>query len=35
MKADYDRQFKLDSFAYTKPVNYTAEDWFEKSKFKQ
>ncbi len=27
----YDREFKLDSFAYTQAVNYTVEDWFNKN----
>ncbi len=30
MLEKYDREFKIDSFAYTKPVNYTVKDWLEK-----
>jgi len=32
MLKDYDRQFKLDTHAYTKACQYTVEDWFEKHK---
>lgn len=27
----YDREFKLDSHAYTKPVDYTVLDWFNRN----
>lgn len=27
----YDREFKLDSFAYTKPVKYLPKEWFNKN----
>jgi len=29
---EYDRQFKLDTFAYTKPCTFTVGEWFEQSK---
>ena len=29
---DYDREFKLDTFAYTKACKYTILDWFNKNK---
>ena len=32
MLNNYDREFKLDTFAYTKPCKYTVEDWFERNK---
>lgn len=27
----YDRQFKLDTFAYTKAASFTVEDWINKN----
>lgn len=29
---NYDRELKLDTFAYTKPCDYTVTDWFNKNK---
>lgn len=29
---DYDRTFKLDTFAYTQPCKYTVKEWFDKNK---
>jgi hypothetical protein len=31
---DYDREFKLDTFAYTNPCSFTVKEWFEKFKNK-
>lgn len=31
---DYDRLFKLDTFAYTKPCTFTVKEWFEQFKKK-
>lgn len=35
MLEDYDRMFKLDTFAYTQPCKYTVKEWFDKNKKKQ
>jgi hypothetical protein len=31
---DYDREFKLDTFAYTNPCSFTVKEWFEQIKKK-
>ena len=31
---EYDRQLKIDTFAYTKPCTFTVKEWFEKFKKK-
>lgn len=31
---DYDRQFKIDTFAYQYPCKYSVDEWFEKNKDK-
>ena len=31
---DYDREFKLDTFAYKDPPSFTVKEWFNKSKKK-
>ena len=31
---NYDREFKLDTFAYTKPCTFTVKEWFEQYKNK-
>jgi hypothetical protein len=30
----YDREFKLDTFSYTKPCSFRIEEWFERFKKK-
>lgn len=34
MLEDYDREFKLDTFAYTNPCSFTVKEWFETVKKK-
>ena len=34
MLEDYDREFKLDTFAYTNPCSFTVKEWFNKFKNK-
>jgi len=29
---NYDRELKLNTFAYTKPCTYTVAEWFDKNK---
>ncbi len=29
---NYDREFKIETFAYTKPCTFTVKEWFEKFK---
>ena len=32
---NYDRELKLDTFAYTQPCTYTVAEWFNKNKKNQ